>query len=149
MRATQPTQNNTMEPQSLKEEPRMNSTYQHSIEPALLWKLKEVPSPALIAELHANPEFWQFLIKKLKIIDVFILELLYVPQSTATYMQDVVNRIGKYNLKRTAVRNRLNNLERLGLIKLNRSSLTCVNSIPDLETNVKKLIICCKMRFGW
>ena len=99
--------------------------------------------------LHSQPEFWESLDKQLKISDIFILEMLYLPSATATFMQDIVNRLERLNLKRTAVRNRLNRLEKLGLIKLNRSSLTCVNSIPAIEIFVKKLIINCKMRFGW
>jgi DNA-binding Lrp family transcriptional regulator len=78
-----------------------------------------------------------------------ILQILYVPTTTATYLQDVVNQISKYNLQRTAVRNRLNKLEALGLIKMTRSSLTCVNSIPALEGRVKRLIMCCKLKFEW
>lgn len=119
------------------------------VEKGLFKKLKDPEVKMSVPLLHADHKFWEVLIKKLKIIDVFILELLYIPRSTATCMQDVVNRMSKYNLQRTAVRNRLDRLELLGLIKLRRSSLTCVNSIPALEQNVKKLIVCCKVRFGW
>jgi len=138
-----------MELQYIKEGPQTAETCLSHIEKGLFHKLKEPSAQAGIIELHASPLFWNLLIKKLKIIDVFILEILYVPRSTATFMQDVVNRIGKYNLQRTAIRNRLDKLELLGLIKLQRSSLTCVNSIPSMEENVKRLIVCCKMRFGW
>ncbi|KKW22069.1 MAG: hypothetical protein UY62_C0012G0005 [Parcubacteria group bacterium GW2011_GWF2_50_9] len=138
-----------MELEQIKEKTVTSEMYLSHIEKGLFHNLKEPAALAAIRELQANPRFWALLIKKLKVIDIFILEILYVPRSTATFMQDVVNRIGKYNLQRTAIRNRLDRLELLGLIKLQRSSLTCVNSIPALEQNIKKLIICCKMRFGW
>lgn len=138
-----------MELQLTKEGPQATEEYLAYIEKGAFHKLKAAGAQAAIVELRSNPLFWELLVKRLKIIDVFILEILYVPHATATFMQDVVNRIGKYNLQRTAIRNRLDRLELLGLIKLQRSSLTCVNSIPSLEQNMKRLIICCKMRFGW
>lgn len=127
----------------------MNERYLGYVEKGLFSKLRGLPGFEDLAEMHASERFWLALTKRLTIIDIFILQILYVPTSTATHLQDIVNRISKYNLRRTAVRNRLDKLESLGLIKMTRSSLTCVNSIPALESRVKKLIMFCKLKFEW
>ena len=94
-----------------------------------------------------SAQFWENLVYRLHFLDIKILECLYFPEPTTTYFKDLQNQIGRWNVKRTAIRNRVRKLERLGLLKTINSGLLFINSNPQMTENVQKLILRCKTRW--
>ncbi|MEW6040589.1 MAG: HTH domain-containing protein [Elusimicrobiota bacterium] len=92
-------------------------------------------------------EFWEHLVHRIGFLDIKILENLYIPSATTTYFNALLKKMNRLNVKRTAIRNHIDKLEELGLIETIKSGILLVNSIPEIQDNVKKLIIRCKLRW--
>ena len=92
-------------------------------------------------------QFWEKLVHTLHFLDVKILECLYLPEPTTTYFRSLMNQIGRWNVKRTAIRNRVTKLEKLGLLETINSGLLVINSIPQIADNIQKMILHCKIRW--
>lgn len=114
----------------------------------LLLRPDSVLEKGAILSLQEKQEYWEFLLKHLRFDEIKILEFLYLPQPTSCYLAELVKKMGKYNIKRTAIRNKISRLAKAGLIDVVNSGLLCLNSFPGLYGPVKRLIALCRMRFG-
>jgi len=86
--------------------------------------------------------------QKLHFLDIKILEYVYLQESGASYFSALEKAMARMNIKRTAIRNHIDKLEELGLIKTVRSGVLLVNSVNDISANVGNLIKICKCRWN-
>ena len=98
--------------------------------------------------LHSTHEFWDYLLLHLRFADIQLLSLLYMPKPTTSYFEELVAKMSRCNIKRTAVRNTLGKLSKIGLVETINSGLLCVCPVLKLNEQMRKFVVLAKMRFG-
>ena len=98
--------------------------------------------------LHESPEFWNYLLSNLHFTEIKILEALYFPVPVSMYFDELVQKISKCNIRRTALRNIISKLERVGLVKSANSGLLFIFPELNLNEHMKRFIVLAKARFG-
>lgn len=85
---------------------------------------------------------WEGLTNKIDLLDIRILEQLYVPKATATTLMDLTKSLKKYNINKMRISRRLRRLEGFGIIKLiKKTNPLGIWGLPEIGSNVKKLIV--------
>jgi len=113
----------------------------------MLHQIQNVTQTAHTQSCLYKTDQWEQLVKQIQFLDIKILEYVYFQCQGTTYFNSLLTRIARLNVKRTAVRNHIDKLEQLGLIKTIKSGILLINSVPEITDNVKKLVIRCKLRF--
>lgn len=103
----------------------------------------------ILNSLYESSEFWNHLLTNLHFTEVKTLEYLYCPDLTSMCFNDLVHKMAtSCNIKRTAVRNIVYKLEKIGLIESVNSGLLFLYPTSNLKDYVQKFIALSKARFG-
>lgn len=113
-----------------------------------LFKLKEKPEQKILDKLHANELFWELLLQNLRFSDMKILEHMYLPEIKYVAFIELEKKMKFFQIKRTALRNKVDKFDKLGLIVCMNSGLLFVNGEFKLQRNMINLIKLCKAKFG-
>jgi hypothetical protein len=92
---------------------------------------------------------WNSLVHELGLLDVKILKIFYVPESTCWALDNVVDMVKNRGLKvsKWSVRSSILKLDHVGLlIVIKKTKPLLIQANHKIEENVKKLIILCSTR---
>lgn len=99
-------------------------------------------------DLKLNKIKWSDLVFQLRIDEVKILELVYLPSSKPITFKEIDKQIRRLNLCTKTARRKVKKLEELGLIEVIKSYGLFINPIYKIENNAIELIRQCKLKFG-
>jgi len=103
---------------------------------------------ALNAQL-LKQEFWQNLHTQIDLLDVKILEKLYIPDTEPQLLCMIFQRLKRLNYSKETIRRRIYYLRDMGLVKVvDKTRPLVLWPIEDIKANVKNMITLFYARLG-
>jgi hypothetical protein len=94
-------------------------------------------------------EFWQNLHTQIDLLDVKILEKLYIPDTEPQLLCMIFNRLKRLNYSKETIRRRVYYLRDIGLLKIvDQTRPLVLWPIDDLKANVKTMVTLFYARLG-
>ena len=84
---------------------------------------------------------WEDLLFCLRHLEIRMLELIYLPEPKPLAMGILIQKTRKLGYSARTIRRKIHKLERLGLIRVIRSTIMIINPILELQKNIKNLSI--------
>jgi len=94
-----------------------------------------------IEHLAENNINWEDLLFNLRHLEIRMLELIYLPEPKPLTLGTLIQRIKKMGYSNRTIRRKIHRLEKLGLIRVIRSTVMIINPIFELQKNIKNLTI--------